>query len=119
MSKSVLLLTDTLEVNRSLRNAGAVILKLAYGIECKPIDDPDLAMSEQLTKITAEATRPGRWLCDSFPSCIFNITITIYYHKTDVFVNSGLYPCLVSGRILQAVGSPGTRSLKGTCPCSF
>ncbi|THH00805.1 hypothetical protein EW026_g1781 [Hermanssonia centrifuga] len=50
--------------------AGSVILKLTYGIECKPVNDPHIAMAEQLSKITAQATQPGRWLCDSFPSLV-------------------------------------------------
>ncbi|KAJ3555508.1 hypothetical protein NM688_g2539 [Phlebia brevispora] len=47
--------------------AGAVILQLTYGFDCDPLNDPNIAMAEQLSSITAYATQPGRWLCDSFP----------------------------------------------------
>lgn len=49
-------------------NAGSVILELTYGIRCSPNNDPHIRKAEQLSKITAKATEPGRWLCDSFPS---------------------------------------------------
>jgi len=48
-------------------SAGSVILQLTYGITCLPKDDPKIAMAEELSRITAHATQPGRWLCDSFP----------------------------------------------------
>jgi len=44
-----------------------VILKLTYGIECRSHEDPWIAKSEALHKITALASQPGRWLVDSFP----------------------------------------------------
>ncbi|KAI0748083.1 cytochrome P450 [Daedaleopsis nitida] len=49
-------------------NAGSVLLKVLYGIECLPMDDPNIALSEHVCELTAEAMRPGRWLVDSFPS---------------------------------------------------
>lgn len=45
-----------------------MILKLTYGLECNPLHDPHIAMAEQLSRVTARATQPGRWLCDSFPA---------------------------------------------------
>ncbi|KAJ3572739.1 hypothetical protein NP233_g2891 [Leucocoprinus birnbaumii] len=48
-------------------SVGSVILKLTYGIECSPHEDPWIAKSEALHKITALASQPGRWLVDSFP----------------------------------------------------
>ncbi|KAF9444744.1 cytochrome P450 [Macrolepiota fuliginosa MF-IS2] len=48
-------------------NLGSVILKLTYGIECRRQEDPWIAKSDELHKITAIASQPGRWLVDSFP----------------------------------------------------
>jgi len=48
-------------------SVGSVILKLTYGIECRSHEDPWIAKSEALHKITALASQPGRWLVDSFP----------------------------------------------------
>ncbi|KIJ37779.1 hypothetical protein M422DRAFT_781573 [Sphaerobolus stellatus SS14] len=51
-----------------IRNsAGSIILKLTYGLDCKRFNDPWIAMSEEVQRITAIATEPGRWLVDSFP----------------------------------------------------
>ncbi|KAJ7593187.1 cytochrome P450 [Mycena floridula] len=47
--------------------SGSTLLKLTYGIECRPVQDPWIGMSEELSKITAVASQPGRWLVDSFP----------------------------------------------------
>ncbi|KAH9934393.1 cytochrome P450 [Fomitopsis serialis] len=48
-------------------NAGAVLLKALYGIECLPVDDPNINLSEHVCELTNEAAHPGRWLVDSFP----------------------------------------------------
>ncbi|KAF8151942.1 cytochrome P450 [Mycena galopus ATCC 62051] len=58
----------TISALTSFRTAGSVILKLTYGIDTKPVDDPWMKMAESLVGITAEAAEPGRWLVDSFPS---------------------------------------------------
>lgn len=47
--------------------SGMVILKMTYGIDCAPANDPWIAMSEELGHITTHAGEPGRWLVDSFP----------------------------------------------------
>ncbi|KAJ3497756.1 hypothetical protein NLJ89_g10304 [Agrocybe chaxingu] len=46
--------------------AGSIIHRATYGIKCKPDDDPFLAMSDEVIRITAIGSRPG-WLVDSFP----------------------------------------------------
>lgn len=62
------LLDDPDHFAEHIRNsAGSIILKLAYGLDCKSYDDPWIAMSEEVQQITAIATEPGRWLVDSFP----------------------------------------------------
>ncbi|KAG7099922.1 hypothetical protein E1B28_001717 [Marasmius oreades] len=50
---------------------GSVILKLTYGIDTEPENDPWIQLSESLSHITAEASKPGRWLVDSFPSMVY------------------------------------------------
>ncbi|KAF8882583.1 cytochrome P450 [Infundibulicybe gibba] len=72
VSESCNLLLNLLETpekfSEHLRTSiGSVILKLTYGIECKRHEDPWIAKSEELHKITALAIQPGRWLVDSFP----------------------------------------------------
>ncbi|KAF8903471.1 cytochrome P450 [Gymnopilus junonius] len=66
------LLQDLLETperfSEHLRTAiGSAILKLTYGIECRTNGYSWIAKSEELHKITAAASEPGRWLVDSFP----------------------------------------------------
>ncbi|KAJ7139630.1 cytochrome P450 [Mycena epipterygia] len=51
--------------------AGSTLLKLTYGIECQAMQDPWIGMAEDLCKITAVASQPGRWLVDSFPILAF------------------------------------------------
>ncbi|KAI0056372.1 cytochrome P450 [Artomyces pyxidatus] len=45
----------------------SVILRLLYGIEITSKDDLFVRLAEDHSRITAEATAPGRWLVDSFP----------------------------------------------------
>ncbi|CAA7262222.1 unnamed protein product [Cyclocybe aegerita] len=48
-------------------SVGSIILRITYGIDCKPRDDPWIAMADRTIEITAIASKPGRWLVDSFP----------------------------------------------------
>ncbi|KAJ6577788.1 cytochrome P450 [Mycena capillaripes] len=52
------------------RHSGAVTLQLAYGYKVKSYsgDDHFVSLAEELATITTEASEPGRWLVDSFPS---------------------------------------------------
>ncbi|KAH9936926.1 cytochrome P450 [Amylocystis lapponica] len=50
------------------RNANAVALRMVYGYTTKSMDDRFIAVAERLARLTGEATEPGRWLVDSFPS---------------------------------------------------
>ncbi|KAF8994953.1 cytochrome P450, partial [Cyathus striatus] len=62
------LLEDPTQFSKHIRTqAGSVILRLVYGIKCLPENDPNIALSEQVSDLTALAMRPGYWLCDSFP----------------------------------------------------
>lgn len=98
-------------------NAGSVILKLTYGIECLPDDDPNIAMAEKLSKITAEATQPGKWLCDSFPSSESRSIIHLALrHRLKSFRNSGIYSRMGSRRRLSAMGCKGTRCIDRVGP---
>ncbi|KAK7449257.1 hypothetical protein VKT23_013401 [Stygiomarasmius scandens] len=47
--------------------AGTVLLGLIYGTKCLPRNDPHIALSEHVCRLTAEAMRPGRWFCDFLP----------------------------------------------------
>ncbi|KAI0312278.1 cytochrome P450 [Amylostereum chailletii] len=49
------------------RNAGAVILEIAYGWPVRDDDDYFVSIMEEGFKLQAELTRPGRWLVDVFP----------------------------------------------------
>ncbi|KAF9228330.1 cytochrome P450 [Gyrodon lividus] len=61
-------LSDPDEFSSSIRvHTGAVLLGLIYGFECKIKGDPLIDLSEHVCGLTAEAMKPGRWLCDSFP----------------------------------------------------
>ncbi|KDR74760.1 hypothetical protein GALMADRAFT_157349 [Galerina marginata CBS 339.88] len=67
-----LLLANLLETpekfSRHIRaNAGSLVLKFGYGIQCAGSEDPWILMSEELSKITSTASQPGRWLVDSLP----------------------------------------------------
>ncbi|KLO12046.1 cytochrome P450 [Schizopora paradoxa] len=46
---------------------GSLMLKLTYGIDCATEGDPYIMLVDKMTRITSEASAPGRWLCDSFP----------------------------------------------------
>ncbi|KAJ7139636.1 cytochrome P450 [Mycena epipterygia] len=48
--------------------AGSTLLKLTYGIECQAMQDPWIGMAEDLCKITAVASQPGRCLLTLFQS---------------------------------------------------
>ncbi|KAH7890614.1 cytochrome P450 [Phlebopus sp. FC_14] len=61
-------LCDPHEFSESIRaHSGAVLLGLIYGAKCKLKADPLIDLSERVCGLTAEAMKPGRWLCDSFP----------------------------------------------------
>ncbi|KAJ7477159.1 cytochrome P450 [Mycena galericulata] len=49
------------------RNAGAVIMKIAYGYPVTSNDDHFVALAEEGIKIASMASAPGKWLVDSFP----------------------------------------------------
>lgn len=48
-------------------NAGAVILKIAYGWTVTGTDDKFVAVMVEGFRISFEAARPGKWLVDTFP----------------------------------------------------
>jgi len=50
-----------------IRNATAVIMKMAYGYTVGP-DDPFVQVAEESSKISGWATTPGRWLVDYYPA---------------------------------------------------
>ncbi|KIJ65811.1 hypothetical protein HYDPIDRAFT_38999 [Hydnomerulius pinastri MD-312] len=61
-------LSDPGEFSASIRaHTGAVLLGLIYGVKCQIKGDPLIDLSEHVCRLTAEAMKPGRWLCDSFP----------------------------------------------------
>ncbi|EIM80787.1 cytochrome P450 [Stereum hirsutum FP-91666 SS1] len=49
------------------RNAGAVILQIAYGWTVNANDDYFVSIMEEVFALSAEITRPGRFLVESFP----------------------------------------------------
>jgi hypothetical protein len=49
------------------RNAGAVILHLAYGWTVQKGDDYLVQLMEMMFETSAEITRPGRWMVDVLP----------------------------------------------------
>ncbi|KAK7029626.1 hypothetical protein VNI00_014324 [Paramarasmius palmivorus] len=46
---------------------GGTLLNLTYGTSYASHNDPRLALADYSARLTSEAIRPGRWLCDSFP----------------------------------------------------
>lgn len=49
--------------------AGAVIFKLVYGHQVQYDNDPYVNLAASLSRITSEASAPGKWMVDSFPLC--------------------------------------------------
>lgn len=49
------------------RNAGAVILKIAYGWTVTDSNDRFIKIMEDAVHISAEILQPGRWLVDTLP----------------------------------------------------
>jgi hypothetical protein len=49
-----------------IRNAAAVIMKMAFGYTVTP-DDPLIKDAEETSKISGWAMAPGRWLVDYYP----------------------------------------------------
>ncbi|KAJ7046673.1 cytochrome P450 [Mycena alexandri] len=49
------------------RNAAAVIMKVAYGYPVTRHDDHFVVIAEEGIQIASMASRPGKWLVDSFP----------------------------------------------------
>lgn len=54
-------------VSHIRRNAGAVILKVAYGWTVAENDDYFVSLMEESFKVHAEIVKPGRWLVDTYP----------------------------------------------------
>ncbi|EED83433.1 predicted protein [Postia placenta Mad-698-R] len=54
-------------VSHIRRNAGAVILKVAYGWTVAENDDDFVLLMEESIKVHAEIVKPGRWLVDTYP----------------------------------------------------
>lgn len=52
-----------------VRNAGAVILKIAYGYDVKGEHDHFLGLAREGIRVGSLAGAPGKWLVDSFPIC--------------------------------------------------
>ena len=50
------------------RNAGAVILKVAYGWKVESNDDHFVTMMEKAVKMNVEANTPGKWLVEDLPA---------------------------------------------------
>jgi len=62
------LLADPEQVDIHIRsNAASVILKVAYGYEMKPKNDPFIAAVEEAFIYGGILVMPGRWIVDSFP----------------------------------------------------
>ncbi|KAI0729737.1 cytochrome P450 [Fomitopsis betulina] len=51
-------------------SAGAFTMRIAYGYNVSdgPKEDKFVTLAEELARLTAKATSPGRWLVDSFPA---------------------------------------------------
>ena len=48
------------------RNAGGVIMSVAYGYTLKGLEDDFVSLAKETSQITGKAMAPG-WLVDSFP----------------------------------------------------
>lgn len=53
------------------RNAGALILHVAYGWSVTEDDDHFVRLMEDTIILSQEIFRPGGWLVDIFPICKF------------------------------------------------
>ncbi|KAJ7122870.1 cytochrome P450 [Mycena epipterygia] len=54
-------------LRRQISNAAAVIMKITYGYPVTRNNDHFVELAEEGIKIVTMATRPGKWLVDSFP----------------------------------------------------
>lgn len=52
-----------------VRNAAAVIMKMAYGYTVSDHQDFFVDAAEETSRITGYAAQPGRWLVDYYPIC--------------------------------------------------
>lgn len=48
--------------------SGSVILKVTYGYQTQPTNDPFLVLAKQVMNAFSEASQPGAWLVDLIPS---------------------------------------------------
>ncbi|TFK48195.1 cytochrome P450 [Heliocybe sulcata] len=51
----------------TVRNAGGIILKVAYGWTVEGNDDYFVSLMEEAFQLSAEINAPGKWLVDAFP----------------------------------------------------
>lgn len=51
------------------RNAGAVVLKLAYGWTVHDSKDRFVTLMEDAFVVQSHIVKPGKWLVDVFPIC--------------------------------------------------
>jgi hypothetical protein len=97
----------------SLSFAGSIILKIAYGIDVQPSNDPNIEIAEKAIDGLAHALKPGSFIVDIFPFCeskySFHFTpfppllLLSYCFKVTpiVFVHSGICSRLVPWRRIQ------------------
>lgn len=60
--------------------SGSVILKVTYGYQTAPSDDPFLVLAKQVMAAFSRASQPGAWMVDLIPWCQFlDIVITLKF----------------------------------------
>lgn len=52
--------------------AGSVILKVSFGYQTEPKNDPFLVLAEKVMGVFAASSQPGAWLVDLIPPCTFS-----------------------------------------------
>ena len=72
------------------RATASLIIRLVYGIEVKSTDDELVRLAGDFSRLTDEATKPGRWLVDSFPACgcsrlLMATTSALFLRQCDIF----------------------------------
>jgi hypothetical protein len=73
--------------------AGAFILRISYGIEVEPHDDPYIDIAEKALFGINQAAIPGSYLVDALPfRCVFQIVFIFYLQLK---VGSEIRPRLV------------------------
>ena len=99
-----------------LRNAGAIILKMAYGYNVTDEEDGLVELVDQAVQGFNAASVPGAFLVDSFPACMLYHNLMVHNSLVSC---STMAPRLASRHGMEGKCSELAQEIRRYEQCSF